>query len=83
MVATKIGKMAFKMLEKNISVFCEEDVKEYGVSFTEVTLLSGLCTELPASLGRFCFVHFSVQVQLSILQHLSIIKPYLNSVLVL
>ncbi|KAF3847847.1 hypothetical protein F7725_020875 [Dissostichus mawsoni] len=55
-VATKIGKMAFKMLEKNINV------KEYGVSFTEVTLLSGLCTELPESDGkRFCFVHFSVQ----------------------
>ncbi|KAJ4935374.1 hypothetical protein JOQ06_016910 [Pogonophryne albipinna] len=61
-VATKIGKMAFKMLEKDISVFCEEDVKEYGVSFTEVTLLSGLCTELPSSdVKRFCFIHFSVQ----------------------
>ncbi|XP_033953296.1 NLR family CARD domain-containing protein 3 isoform X1 [Pseudochaenichthys georgianus] len=61
-VATKIGKMAFKMLEKDISVFCEEDVKEYGVSFKEVTLLSGLCTELPSSdVKRFCFIHFSVQ----------------------
>ncbi|XP_063763247.1 NLR family CARD domain-containing protein 3 isoform X2 [Eleginops maclovinus] len=64
-LVTKIGKMAFKMLEKNISVFCEEDVKEYGVSFTEVTVLCGLCTEIPgaASDGKrtFCFIHFSLQ----------------------
>ncbi|GAA6233050.1 protein NLRC3-like isoform X1 [Lates japonicus] len=62
---TKMAKMAFKMLERNISVFFEEDVKECGLKLTEVVVLSGLCTELPtaASDGRraFCFIHFTFQ----------------------
>ncbi|XP_045899184.1 NACHT, LRR and PYD domains-containing protein 3 [Micropterus dolomieu] len=62
---TKLGKMAFKMLERNISVFCEEDLKEYGLKLTEVTVFSGMCTELPtaASDGRrmYCFIHFTFQ----------------------
>ncbi|XP_067363037.1 NLR family CARD domain-containing protein 3 isoform X2 [Channa argus] len=61
----KVGKLAFKMLEKNISMFCEEDVKEYGLNLTEVTVLSGLCTELPSAASdgkrRFCFIHFTFQ----------------------
>ncbi|TKS81154.1 Protein NLRC3 [Collichthys lucidus] len=60
----KIGKMAFKMLEKNVSVFCEGDLKEYGLKLTDVVVLSGMCTELPAaSDGKrtFCFIHFTFQ----------------------
>ncbi|XP_044059459.1 NACHT, LRR and PYD domains-containing protein 3 [Siniperca chuatsi] len=61
----KMGKMAFKMLERNASVFFEEDVKESGLKLTEVTVLSGMCTELPAAAsdGRrtFCFIHFTFQ----------------------
>lgn len=61
----KMGKMAFKMLEKNTSVFFEEDVKECDLKLTEVAVFSGLCTELPAaaSAGRrtFCFIHFTFQ----------------------
>ncbi|XP_070762156.1 NLR family CARD domain-containing protein 3 [Enoplosus armatus] len=62
---TKMGKMAFKLLERNASVFSEEDVKECSLKLTEVTVLSGMCTELPttASDGRrtFCFIHFTFQ----------------------
>ncbi|XP_028276434.1 NLR family CARD domain-containing protein 3 [Parambassis ranga] len=61
----QMGKMAFKMLERNTSVFFEEDVKDNGLKLTEVVVLSGLCTELPspASDGRrtFCFIHLTVQ----------------------
>lgn len=62
---TKMGKMAFKMLERNTSVFYEDDVKEYGLKLTEVTVLSGMCTELSTATsdGRkmYCFVHFTFQ----------------------
>ncbi|XP_034404148.1 NACHT, LRR and PYD domains-containing protein 3 [Cyclopterus lumpus] len=61
---TKMGKMAFKMLERNTSVFFEEDVKECGLKLTEVTVFSGLSTELPAAASgkrTFCFIHFSFQ----------------------
>lgn len=62
---TKMGKMAFKMLERNTSVFFEEDVKELGLKLTEVVVFSGMCTELPAAApdGRrtFCFIHFTFQ----------------------
>ncbi|XP_056230690.1 protein NLRC3 [Seriola aureovittata] len=61
----KMGKMAFKMLEKKTNVFFEEDVKVYGLNLTEVTVFSGLCTELTAatSNGRrtFCFIHLTLQ----------------------
>nr|XP_040045742.1 NACHT, LRR and PYD domains-containing protein 3 [Gasterosteus aculeatus aculeatus]XP_040045750.1 NACHT, LRR and PYD domains-containing protein 3 [Gasterosteus aculeatus aculeatus] len=59
---TEIGKMAFKMLEKNTSTFFEEDMKELaGLKLTEVTVFSGLTTELaPAAPGgrrTFGFIH--------------------------
>ncbi|KAM6987467.1 protein NLRC3 [Tautogolabrus adspersus] len=61
----KMGKMAFKMLERNTSVFFEEDVKECGLKLMEVTVFSGLCAELStaASGGRrtFCFIHLTFQ----------------------
>lgn len=67
-LVTKMGKMAFKMLERNISVFFEGDVVECGLELAEVTVYSGICTELPtaASDGRrmFCFIHFTFQVKL-------------------
>ncbi|MEQ2165028.1 hypothetical protein GOODEAATRI_012757, partial [Goodea atripinnis] len=62
---TRLGKMAFKMLEKNTSVFIEEDLKDVDLQLTEVVIFSGLCTELnPAAFsGRrtFCFSHFTIQ----------------------
>ncbi|XP_074534918.1 NLR family CARD domain-containing protein 3 isoform X2 [Halichoeres trimaculatus] len=62
---TKMGRLAFKMLERNTGVFFEEDVKECGLKLTEVAVYSGLCTELPTAAPdgrrRFCFVHLSLQ----------------------
>ncbi|KAL6116256.1 uncharacterized protein ACO6RY_00917 [Pungitius sinensis] len=58
---TDIGKMAFKMLERNTSVFLEEDLEVAGLKLTEATVFSGLTTELaPAAPGRrrsFGFIH--------------------------
>ncbi|XP_047450876.1 protein NLRC3 isoform X2 [Mugil cephalus] len=63
-LVTEMAKMAFKMLENNTSVFFEEDVKEAGLNLTEVTVQSGMCTELPTLPGgrrKFCFIHFTFQ----------------------
>lgn len=58
----QIGKMAFTMLESNTFVFSEDDVKQTGLTFTEVTVLSGMCTELPADGQRtFCFLNVAFQ----------------------
>ncbi|XP_076002194.1 NLR family CARD domain-containing protein 3 [Genypterus blacodes] len=61
----QMGKMALMMLEKNSSVFFEEDLKEQGLKLTEVTVFSGLCTELPAATSTarrtFCFIHLTYQ----------------------
>ncbi|XP_053177446.1 protein NLRC3 [Scomber japonicus] len=61
---TRMGKMALKMLEKNTSVFYEEDVKEFGLKLMEVTVLSGLCTEIPNTANSkraFSFIHVTLQ----------------------
>lgn len=67
-VLTKMGKMAFNMLQRNTSVFFEGDMKEHGLKPTEVTVCSGLCTELPAAASDgkrvFCFIHLTFQVKL-------------------
>lgn len=59
-----LGNMALKMLERNIIEFSEEDIKKHGLNVRDVTVFSGLCTELPcASTGkrRFCFIHTTFQ----------------------
>ncbi|CAL1570270.1 unnamed protein product [Knipowitschia caucasica] len=59
-----LGKMAMKMLEQRSPVFSEEDVKAHGLDVSDVSVFSGLCTELlPTSSGqrRFRFIHNSVQ----------------------
>ncbi|XP_053729315.1 NLR family CARD domain-containing protein 3 isoform X1 [Synchiropus splendidus] len=60
-----MGKMAFQMLEMNRSLFFEEDLEEFGLRLSEVTIFSGLCTELPRpspeDRRQFCFIHFTVQ----------------------
>ncbi|XP_008299719.1 protein NLRC3 [Stegastes partitus] len=62
---TNMGKMAFVMLEKNTSVFYEEDLKEHGLSLYDVVVCTGFCTELrtTAADGKrtFCFFHFTFQ----------------------
>ncbi|XP_008308048.2 protein NLRC3-like [Cynoglossus semilaevis] len=60
-----MGLMALKMLEKKTTVFSEEDLQLYDLRTTEVTVLSGLCTELTASDSdnrrTFCFIHLTIQ----------------------
>lgn len=63
-----MGNMAFRMLKRNANVFFEEEVTECGLNLKEVTVFSGLCTELPSAPSRrrtFCFIHFTFQVKSS------------------
>ncbi|KAL7858989.1 hypothetical protein SRHO_G00141360 [Serrasalmus rhombeus] len=62
-----LGKLAFQQLEKGNLIFDEEDLRECGVDVREVSVYSGVCTqifreEFELHLGKvFSFVHLSVQ----------------------
>ncbi|XP_035377375.1 NACHT, LRR and PYD domains-containing protein 3-like [Electrophorus electricus] len=62
-----LGKLAFEQLEKGNLIFYEEDLKEFGIDVKEVSLYSGVCTqifreEFRLHLGKaFSFVHLSIQ----------------------
>ncbi|KAL3973857.1 insulin-like growth factor-binding protein 2 [Sarotherodon galilaeus] len=64
-LVVQLGRMALKMLEKDTSVFYEDDVREYGLTLNEVAVLCGMCTALPtpAADGRtvYSFIHFTFQ----------------------
>ncbi|XP_076849199.1 NLR family CARD domain-containing protein 3-like [Brachyhypopomus gauderio] len=62
-----LGKLAFQQLEKGNLIFYEDELRKSGIDVREISVYSGMCTqifreEFGLQLGKvFSFVHLSVQ----------------------
>ncbi|XP_060926018.1 NACHT, LRR and PYD domains-containing protein 14-like, partial [Limanda limanda] len=66
-VLLKLGRLALKHLEEGNIMFYQEDLERCGLNVTEVSVYSGVCTEIFRKecvifqKSVYCFVHLSVQ----------------------
>ncbi|XP_042249627.1 NACHT, LRR and PYD domains-containing protein 14-like [Thunnus maccoyii] len=66
-VLLKLGRLAFEHLEKGNIMFYQKDLEQCGLDVTEVSVLSGFCTQIFKRESVifqktvYCFVHLSVQ----------------------
>ncbi|CAF94859.1 unnamed protein product [Tetraodon nigroviridis] len=66
-VLLKLGQLAFEHLEKGNIMFYPEDLERCGLDVSEVSVFSGVCTEIFRresvifQKSVYCFVHLSIQ----------------------